>query len=65
MDVEVHDLGDEIEEKREPGRPKAENFHKTYREYDWNSHECAEGLAACRDEALVIRDVDIRVEPYC
>ncbi len=53
MDVEVHDLGDQIDGQGEAGRPNVERFHKQYKFFDWNSPECAENLASCKDEALV------------
>ena len=59
MDVEVRDLGEQIEEQGDPGRPQVDNFHKKYKEFDWNSKECAEGLASCRDEAMVIAQMSI------
>jgi hypothetical protein len=54
MDVEVQDLGEEIDEQQgDPGRPTVDNFRRNYRNFDWNSSQCAEGLAVCRDEAAV------------
>jgi hypothetical protein len=53
MDVEIQDLGDQIDGQGQAGRPKVETFHQRYKDFDWNSPECAENLASCRDEALV------------
>ncbi len=53
MDVEVHDLGDQIDGQGEAGRPSVERFHKQYKYFDWKSPDCAENLTSCKDEALV------------